>query len=367
MLTGRFTVKRTPVVELITFTEAEAEIEGGTGGGVAGPVAEAARVLHGGDVLQLRIEPRGVTKPVAIERARAALEAIRRTMVVEHGLPAETYLELDDESYGTPVAPFQRRRFLLPHQDGGHCSFLTPSRLDCPGLDVDERVFSNTVYWKRPSHKMFQGFIITHTGEPRGTTYYYNTLTLLWDAFRHRHGRAPSGVGELAEFNLDNLRRSRAEQSTHRSRYVTLGALLGSPELAHHVMPSGPRAESELWPEQYANLPELCSLADHCPCGGCRGPGERLFCHASKRTLGRTWPEFRAGYEVSVVGELHDVMVGNNLTQLHAAESDATRTIRPLCLVLDRPDSAGYERWLAEQWRIWFAPPGHRAAGEEAA
>src|SRR5262245_15676725 len=165
-------MKRKPVVELITVSEPEIA-EGAERGARGdredrGPIAEAARVLHAGDILQLRVEPADVAKPVAIERASAAFDAVRRVMVERNGLPEENDGEVDRESYGTPVAPFRQRRFLLPHQDGGHCSFLTPSRMDCPDIHPDERVFSNTVYWKRPSHKLFQGFIITDPGEPLG-------------------------------------------------------------------------------------------------------------------------------------------------------------------------------------------------------
>jgi len=275
----------------------------------------------------------------------------------------------DDERHGTPVAPFQRARFLLPHHAGGRASFLTPSRIDCPDLRVDERVFATVAPGQRPPHTVFHGFVITNPGEPRGTTYYYNTLALLAAAFRHRHGpRIGDGdghVAELARFSLGNLRRSRAGQPIHRSRYVTLGALLGSPELAHHVMPSGPRAESELWPEQYIQLPQLCDMIDRCPCGLCPKIGHRLLCHASMQTLGASWPAVRAAYEVGVVGERYDLLVGNNLTLLHGADSELRRTIQPLGLAIDQPDSDAYERWLAGQWRAWREPG--RAAQERAA
>ena len=72
-------------------------------------------------------------------------------------------------------------------------------------------------------------------------------------------------------------------------------------------------------------------------------------------TLGKTWPEFQAEYETSVVGELHDLLIGNNLTQLHAADSSTTRTVLPMCIVVDNADGDAYERWLATQWREWFA------------
>jgi len=320
----------------------------------SGPIAAAVDLLAQGGVAVLRIRPETTLKQVAIVRAESLLQVITRCLIQRNGLPPEAYVELDAESYGTPVAPFREKRFLLPHHDGGHCSFLTPSRLDYPAFDASERVFSRSVYWKRPSHKLYQGFLITNPGTTCGSTYYYNTLTLLWDAFIHRYGRSPAGFPELAHFNVENLRRSRNNQTIHGSRYLTLGALLGSTRFEHHVMPSGPRAESELWPVQYARLPLLCEMTEECPCSLCAGPGGRLLCHACKQTLGRTWPEVHADYSTRVVGELHDILIGNNLTQLHAADSNTSRTILPMCIVTDKADGSAYEQWLATQWRHWY-------------
>src|SRR5216684_297344 len=109
---------------------------------LAGPIARAASLLARGGVVGLRIHPIGAAKQVAMARAETALAAVMRALIERHALPPEAYVELDDESYGTPVAPFRDRRFLLPHQDGGHCSFLTPSRLDHPDLHPSERVYS---------------------------------------------------------------------------------------------------------------------------------------------------------------------------------------------------------------------------------
>jgi hypothetical protein len=319
-------------------------------------VARAAAVLAGGGVLMLRVHPLADDKSAAIAQAEAALVAITSALRDGHRLPRDAYVELDEESYGTPVAPFRAGRFLLPHHDGGHCTYLTPSRHDVPDVDPAEREFSSTVYWKRPSHKMYQGFIVTNPGQPPGETFYYDVLTLLADAYAHQRGRAPN-LFELESFNLENVRRSRLHRATHGSRYLTLGALLGSTTLEHHVMPSGPRAESEFWPAQYIALPGLCEIADACPCGTCDGPGVRLFCHMCVGTVGRTWPEFRAEYETRVVAEGHDVLIANNLTLLHAAISSASRTIRPLCIVTDRSEGEPYERWLAYQWRVWQGEP----------
>jgi hypothetical protein len=323
--------------------------------GAFGPIKAAAELLAEGGVAVLRIFPKTPVKQVAITRADSALRAITSALVENHDLPSEAYVELDEESYGTPVAPFKQKRFLLPHQDGGHCSFLTPSRLDYQELTAGERVFSTSVYFKRPSHKLYQGFLITNPGAPPGCTYYYSSLALLWDAFCYRHSRVPISLYELAEFNVQNARRSMANQSIHGSRYLTFGAMLGSSQLEHHVMPSGPRAESELWPGQYARLPKLCEMTDQCPCGLCEGPGERLLCHACLHTLGKTWPQVHFEYEASVVGELHDLLIGNNLTQLHAADSNISRTILPMCIVTVNAGGDAYERWIGRQWRQWYA------------
>jgi hypothetical protein len=344
-------VEKKPHAELIEFDEDELGPRQ-TGGGRA--AARAADVLGGGGILSVRIHPQTVEKATAVARAEAALNAVRTELIARHCLPPGAYVEVDDESRGTPVAPFHGGRFLLPHQDGGHCSFLTPSRFDHDDVSPDDRVFSSTVYWKRPSHKMYQGFIITNPGTPPGETYYYDVFALLADAFSVRYGRAPR-FADLTAFTLDNIRFSRRHQSTHGSRYVTLGALLGSPELAQHVMPSGPRAESEFWPAQYMAVPALCDMTDRCPCGTCNGPGARVFCHACVQTLGQSWPKMRETYEVAVVGARYDLLIGNNITQLHAALSSASRTIRPMCMVIDRPEGEAYERWLATQWRVGCA------------
>jgi hypothetical protein len=179
-------MRKKPLVELVTVD----------GVSSTGPLLKAASVLAGGDVLQLRLAQLPRSKPAIVAQAEAVLNQIVALLKHHHGLPFTAYVEMDEESYGTPVAPFRRSRFLLPHQDGGHSSFLTPSRLDSPELQPRERIFSSSVYWKRPSHKIFQGFVITSPGEPTGGTYYYRVLTMLEDAFIRAHGCEPSGISE---------------------------------------------------------------------------------------------------------------------------------------------------------------------------
>jgi hypothetical protein len=356
-----------PIAQVIDIAKADLRAAGGT----APPIVRAARVLASGGVAVLRFSPVPRETRQATSLARSAAKRIIDTLVDGYALPPEVSVELDEESWGTPVAPFREDRFLLPHQDGGHRSFLTPSALDIAAVTADLRTFSDDVYWKRASHKMYQGFLVTNTGRVPGATYYYDVFSLLWDAFAHRYGRQPHGLVEFAQFELRNVALSKGLRPQHQSRYLTFGALLGATDPALHVLPSGPRAESELWPGQYARLPRLCEMVDGCPCGGCHKPGTRLLCNTCMVTLGRTWPQVRQLYEGTVIGQRYDLLLANNLTLLHAAQSDTTRTVLPVCLVTERAEGDAYERWLSAQWHNWYghaeqaeAQLGQRAAAE---
>ena len=325
-----------------------------------GSLEEAAAHLAGGGsvTFRLRDAAEDPSSGELIARANRTLAAVTAILKDRHALPPEAYVEVDEESYGTPTAPEGRSRFLLPHQDGAHSSFLTPRAAnDRHGITRD-RVYSNTVFFKRPSHKMYQGFLITRPGAFPGETYYYDLIAMLHDAFARRTGRGPADVTELEAFLGDNIARSLALADVHRSRYLTVGSLLGSEDPAHHVLPSGPRAESELWPEQYASIPDVWRQVEACPCGDCSGPGARLMCHGIMATLGLSWPQARARYESAVTGVRGDLLIGNNLTQKHAAFSSRDRQICPVCIVVDTPIGAAYESWLEQQWTQGFARVG---------
>lgn len=315
----------------------------------------AAHLAGGGSVtFGLAGDEPETTSTELIVRAKVTMAAVTELLKERHALPADAYVEVDEESYGTPTAPEGRSRFLLPHQDGAHSSFLTPRAANDEHGITATRVFSNTVYFKRPSHKMYQGFLITHPGSFPGETYYYDLIAMLYDAYLRSTGRPAHDVKELEGFLGDNIARSLALAEVHRSRYLTIGSLLGSDHPAHHVLPSGPRAESELWPEQYASIPDIWRLVEACPCGACDGPGSRLICHGFMATLGLTWPQARARYEAAVTGDRGDLLIGNNLTQKHAAFSARDRQICPICVVVDTPIGPEYEAWLEEQWTQGF-------------
>jgi hypothetical protein len=82
----RVAMKRRPAVQLITVHEHEIEREERAAASAA--IAQAARVLHDGGVLQLRIAPGGAAKPVALERDRPRARAGRvRRDPAGHGRP----------------------------------------------------------------------------------------------------------------------------------------------------------------------------------------------------------------------------------------------------------------------------------------
>lgn len=319
----------------------------------------AAHLGIGGSVtLSLSEDPDRQDSAELVARARNVLRAVKGIMEREHRLPADAYVEVDEESYGTPTAPGNESRFLLPHQDGGHASFPSPREInDSHGISRT-RVFSKTVFFKRHSHKMYQGFLITEPGSFPGETYYYNVVAMLFGAYVHKFSRRPENVEELERFLGANIARSLEHADTHRSRYLTLSAMLGSEDLAHHVITSGPRAESEFWPEQYAHLPQLWDQVTGCPCGSCEGPGGRAMCHGLTQALGLSWPATRIAYETTVVGQRGDLLLGNNLFQMHAAFSAPDRRICPVCIVLDAPTGPAYEEWLEAQWTGAFARLG---------
>lgn len=289
-----------------------------------------------------------------IRRARQVLRVVRDLLCEQQALPRDTYVEVDEESFGTPTAPGNEARFLLPHHDGGHASFPTPRAInDAYGISKT-RLFSKTVFFKRHSHKMYQGFLITEPGTFPGETYYYSVFSMLFDAYLHKNGARPGSLDQLESFLGDNINRSLSQAGVHRSRYLTMSATLGSADLAHHILPSGPREESEFWPEQYAHVRQLWSQVEACPCGSCRGPGGRIMCSGMTEVLGLTWPAARERYERKVVGRRGDLLLGNNLFQWHAAYSAPDRRICPVCIVSDKPGGPAYERWLATQWTQGF-------------
>lgn len=287
----------------------------------------------------------------ASRRAAVLLMERVRDHLVAAGAPSALRLEVD-RPQSTYVPAEAATRTLLPHHDGQHCTYLTPSRCDVPDFDPAWRTFGDRGYTTTPAHKLYQAIFVADPGEGLSVTSYYDLLTLVSDV-RGRAGLPPTAADPVAAAGwlAENLRRARAAQVRHGCPYPSLGALLGSTEEAFHAL-SFHHAEQPLPTGSLDRYPQLKELIADCPCGECEGETGRVHCHLLAAVTGCHWRAFRRRYEVLVPSERFDLVLGQNLTLLHGGWAGGrSRLLEPLCLVVDRPEGAGYESWLARAWR----------------
>ena len=308
---------------------------------------QAAELVHDDGLVVFRI---GRLRLGATEsRALAHLVAEQlNEVLVELGAPASLRLEID-RPQETFVPEGFSTRTLLPHHDGGHCSYLTPSCEDVEEWDPEWRTFSRSGYTTTAAHKLYQGVYVADPGEALSVTTYYDWVRILQDVRTDRGMDA--GVAATGAWLGANIRRALELQDLHGSAYPALGALLGVEELAFQAV-SFHHAEAEIDASAKERFPLLVPLSRRCPCGTCVGETARVFCHVVQLATGRSWAAFRARYERLVPNERYDLVFGHNLTMLHGGLAGGRgRVIEPLCLVVDRPQGPAYERWLAASWR----------------
>ncbi|GAA0966509.1 hypothetical protein GCM10009555_008560 [Acrocarpospora macrocephala] len=285
----------------------------------------------------------------ASRRLAHRVAAELRTELIRAGAPDDLGLEID-AAQATPVPEPFSCRSLLPHHDGQHASYLTPSVLDEPDWDPAWRTFSSSGYTTTHAHKMYQGIFIADPGEALSVTTYYDWLRILEDVKSARFIGNPD-VPSTARWLGDNLRRALDAGLTHSFSYPTVGGMLGLTETALLAVPLL-HCERTVAAEMKERFPLLHTLSGTCPCRGCAGEVTRVFCNVTSLAMGLTWPEFRARYEVQVPGERFDLLVGHNLTTLHGGLAGGRgRVIEPLCLVVDKPSGSRYEAWLSRSWR----------------
>ncbi|MFG1807672.1 hypothetical protein [Streptomyces sp. NPDC049040] len=270
-----------------------------------------------------------------------------RSALVAAGAPEQLEVEID-RAQQTPVAADFAVRSLLPHHDGQHASYLTPSTLDLPDWTPAQRTFSDSGFTTTHVHKLYQGIFVSAPGTGLSATTYYDWLRILEDV---RASRGDSRADSTPRWLAANLRRCLAARGTHAPAYPTLAGMLGVTEEALVTTPLL-RCEDPLPQAAVRRHPLLAGLAAACACGRCAGPVERVFCHAVMLATGLSWPAFRNRYEILAPSERFDLLVGNNLTMLHGGFAGGRdRVIEPLCLTLDRPEGAAYEHWLSRAWR----------------
>jgi hypothetical protein len=317
-------------------------------------VQRAADCLHGGGVAAFRL---GRLRLGGEDSRRLALLIVDRLRerLIDLGAPRAMRVE-NDRVQTTDIPSGAAVRDRLPHFDGQHCSYLTPSTEDDPDWDTALRTFSLSGYTTTAAHKLYQGIFITDPGHALSVTTYYDWLSVIADVRAARHLDAADNLdpSAAARWLGANLRRSLAAQPSHDCSYPSLGAMLGLTEEAFHAMGFA-NADDHLSAEVAARYPILWPMARQCPCGTCVGDTGRVFCHMLVQSVGLSWPAFRARYEILVPSERYDLVIGHNLTMLHGGWAGAPdRLLEPLCLVVDEPSGADYERWLAASWRRTF-------------
>ncbi|MBM9508485.1 hypothetical protein [Actinacidiphila acididurans] len=293
--------------------------------------------------LRLGVEESRRLSTALAERIRAAL--------IARGAPAQMRLEIDRPQQ-TYVPEGFSTRTLLPHHDGQHCSYLTPSLQDAPDWDPAWREFGSSGYTTTPAHKMYQGIFLPDVGEGLSVTTYYDFLGVIDDVLDRRGiDLGDDRPAAAARWIGDNLRRGLERQPEHGCVYPSFGAMLGLEEPHWHGL-SFHHSEAVLTKEERVRFPAAVPLTQRCACGECEGEAARLFCHQVLMATGLTWAQFRRRWEVLAPGEHCDLLFGHNLTMLHGGLAGGPgRIIEPLCLVMDNPSGAEYERWLAASWR----------------
>lgn len=277
-----------------------------------------------------------------------AIAAVICQALQRRGAPSSMEVEID-RPQGSTVRPDKQVRTLLPHHDGGHCSYLTPSLLDDPEWDARLRVFSNETgkYTTTSAHKLYQGIFIVDPGEGLSVTTYYNLLLMLRQAYSHTIGHPPTSIAQLASWLGNNIRHSLVLQAQHQSRYLAIGAALGSPHLAYHGI-AVHYAEADFTVQEIERFPEL----KHFNNKDTLAPTERFLSELLLETLGMSWQEFRTQFEICVPSERFDAVFGHNLTLLHGGLMGGPgRLLEPICMVIEHASGADYENWLAQAWR----------------
>ncbi len=301
-------------------------------------------VVFGIGKLRLSLD---ASRALAHSLASTLCEALKRS-----GAPREMHVEID-RPQKTSVVENHQVRTLLPHHDGGHCSYLTPSRRHDPAWEARLRTFSSQPgYTTTQAHKLYQGIFIAEPGEGLSVTTYYDFLQILRRAYACQTGSEARSVEQLAAWLGGNIRASLDLQPQHQSRYLTLGAALGARQIVYHAL-SIHYAEADFTDEEIERFPELVRFraGEAGDDGRAESPTIRFLNQMLLDTLRLTWAEFLSTYEICVPGERFDFVCGHNLGLLHGGLMGGPgRLLEPICMVVDEASGEGYEDWLAQVW-----------------
>jgi hypothetical protein len=273
------------------------------------------------------------------------------TEMLELGLPESLELEID-KSQDTIVDKGYSIRTLLLHHDGGHCSYLTPSRNDIDDWEVKYRTFSDSGFTTTHTHKLYQGIFIVEPGNGLSVTTYYDWVQIVKDAYKYQTGDSTGDVKKISRWLGENIKNSYHNIPRHNAKYLSIPAALGCTELAYQGI-SIERAEKNFTEQELDTFPELLEITRSCTCHNCNSDILRLLCNSLNKTMGLNWSEFRDKYEVSVPTERFDFVIGDNISMLHGGLlGGGERIIEPICFVTkNQLDDTLYENWLAKLWR----------------
>jgi hypothetical protein len=284
--------------------------------------------------------------------AEAIVHALREELILQ-GAPSRLVAEFDPVD-DTMVEDGMLTRDRVPHNDGQHSTFLTPSRLDVPSFDWRHRTFGGDRGGARSdNHKVFSAIQIMDPGEALSITTFYDCFAMVRAAyqFRAKHSESEVPAAVVQSWLANNIEQAQARQPEHGSPYISLAGLLGGPlDLACEAV-CFCTMEAEVEPDLLVEHPQLDRLRSSCPCGTCERDTERIYCQMMHSSLGIDMPQFRKEYEVWMSSERYDLIFWNNIAQLHGAVmGSSSRLLRAMYLSLESGDDQEYERWLSGLW-----------------
>jgi len=259
--------------------------------------------------------------------ARRIVDAFAGRVRAAFGLDVATELDRPQRC----ELPAGATRTLLPHHDGGHCSYLT-APAPGGGAAAPRRSLANHAYTTTDEHKVYQGLLLRDAGDAMSLTSYFDLVRLVADAWAHQHGQRPTLRALLAWYQANV---SEAIERAGATGYLPIGAQLGATGAARDTAIHAYEASHELT--------------------GDRRSARQLADELAHTALGLSFAELMARHAVLAPCETGDLLVGHNLFAWHGGvEGGPGREILPICVTL-RADGPAYERWLAVHWERFFA------------
>lgn len=302
------------------------------------------RLPHG---VVVRISRLGLDDRTAVTVARHAVEAV--TDALRRRWSLDALMPEYGEPQDTVVPQGQSVRSLLPHHDGGNCSYLTPSRLDVSDWAAEDRRTSVQSVTTTRMHKLYQGFFVRTVGDGESLTPYYEIVAMLMLSVMRRSRTTPVAIETLHAVCADHLRRAIALLRQRGGGYVQLSAILGARD-PKHILVNMHNLQDGFSAAELSAFQDLGTLIYNG-----KTPAEQLFEEMIEETVGLSWSALRGRTELCLQTDRHDLVLGHNILLMHGGlRGGRARVLEPMCIVL--PDSSGdaYERWLSAAWKTAY-------------